>query len=297
MAEQAVYGCFLARIEGQVGVLDVARDEPGVLERAPDPLGDRLHRALERRPTRCGHGHEPQTHFLTDVNAVQKQHVKVNVEIERRAETLDRCHRAGRSARPRHTRLPDRVPRDGAIDDAEHLGQHGGPCRKQEPQRKRQRQHPLPHRSSRPYLFDRERGSLSHPPPAAARTKPATLAAEGHELLGVAALAAHAQEAVLEPPALEISLEFFLHVPRQRPRLGCPLISKDRIVFRNEPIEQRRLGAVAPVARRRDESPGLREVAHGCAHGSHPCDEAMSARLGGRPGWGPVRICAKGGVS
>src|SRR5881394_886864 len=84
--------------------------------------------------------------------------------------------------------------------------------REQEPQRERQRQHPLAQRSSRQHLIGEQRRRLRLPSRAAARAKAAPLAAERDELLGMAALAAHAQEAELEAAALEMAFEFLLHI-------------------------------------------------------------------------------------
>jgi hypothetical protein len=53
---------------------------------------------------------------------------------------------------------------------------------------------------------------------------------------------------MLEPTALEICLEFLIHVPWQRPPFGRPLISEHRIVLRDELMEQRRFRTVPPVA-------------------------------------------------
>ena len=53
--------------------------------------------------------------------------------------------------------------------------------------------------------------SRTHRP--AARVEAAPLATERHELLGVTARAAHAQEPMLQPPALQVILELALHVP------------------------------------------------------------------------------------
>lgn len=52
----------------------------------------------------------------------------------------------------------------------------------------------------------------------------------------MAALTAHAQESMLEPPALQIRLDLLLDIPWQRLSPDCPLITKVRIVLGDEPI-------------------------------------------------------------
>jgi len=55
----------------------------------------------------------------------------------------------------------------------------------------------------------------------------------------VALLTAHAQEALLQPTALQVGLEILLHMAGQRPSgLGTQL-AKRRIVPLDEPIQQR----------------------------------------------------------
>jgi hypothetical protein len=83
---------------------------------------------------------------------------------------------------------------------------------------------------------------------------------------------------MLEPTALEVRLELLLHVSWQRPPVDRPLLSECRIVICAELIEQRRLGAMAPVARRLSKPLGLREVVRRRAHGLHPCDAGPSDR-------------------
>ena len=57
------------------------------------------------------------------------------------------------------------------------------------------------------------------------------LAAERDELLGVAALAAHTQEAFFQTPALQIRLELVLHVAGQRTTSPRPQFTELRIAL------------------------------------------------------------------
>ena len=62
------------------------------------------------------------------------------------------------------------------------------------------RQHPLTQRPLRQYLVGQQRRGLDHAPRTAGGSEAALLAAERHELLGVAVLAAQAQEAFFQLP-------------------------------------------------------------------------------------------------
>jgi hypothetical protein len=76
---------------------------------------------------------------------------------------------------------------------------------------------------------------------------------------------------VLKQAALEIGFDLAFHVLRQRPLLGHPPIAKPGIVLGHELVEQRRLGPVPPISRRRDEALRLRNVALWRAHAARPC--------------------------
>src|SRR5690606_31360514 len=93
-----------------------------------------------------------------------------------------------------------------------------------------------------------------------------------------------------------IRLELLLDIPWQRSSLGCPLITKVRIVLGDEPIEQRGLGLVAAVARRRNQPLCLRKVVYRRAHCSHPCDALKSPSVGVRLGLCVVSSSTKGSV-
>jgi hypothetical protein len=69
----------------------------------------------------------------------------------------------------------------------------------------------------------------------------------------VAALAAHAQEAVLEPPAFQVPLELPSDIGGQRPACVLAHGEKRRIVLLDELVQQRLLGPVPRIPRRIDE--------------------------------------------
>src|SRR5690606_16478673 len=178
---------------------------------------------------------------------------------------------SGHTARTCQAGLADQMPRDRAIDDAEHLRDDLGPGREQIAQRKRQRQHPLADRLARQDIVHEQRGRLGHPPSAAARTEAAALAAERNQLLSLTRLALDPQKPVLESPTLQIRLKLVLDIARQRPLLGRAPIPELRIVLGHEPIEQRRLRPVPRISWRRDKAGGLRNVAVRQAHAVRPC--------------------------
>ena len=60
----------------------------------------------------------------------------------------------------------------------------------------------------------------------------------------MAILTAHAQEALLQPAALQIGVELLLHVVWQRPIGRGAQITECRIVLLDQLIEQRGLGPV-----------------------------------------------------
>jgi len=66
----------------------------------------------------------------------------------------------------------------------------------------------------------------------------------------MAAVATHPQKAVLETPALEVVLEFLLHIPRQVRALRRQMRLERGIVFLDELIKEGALGAVARIRRR-----------------------------------------------
>ena len=71
-----------ARIEREIRVLDVTRDEPRALERAADPRGNLLHQLPELTGARGRHLHEHETAFPgAAIHPVEHEQVKVHVEI------------------------------------------------------------------------------------------------------------------------------------------------------------------------------------------------------------------------
>jgi hypothetical protein len=131
-------------------------------------------------------------------------------------------------------------------------------------------QHPLSHRLLGKHFVDEQRRALGHAPGPATGAEPAPLAAEGDQVLGMAGVATHPQKSVLEATALEVSLEFLLHIVRQGPALPGQELDERRVVLRNDALEQRVLGPVARVAPRA-RRPGAR-CRRGLTHVPRPCN-------------------------
>ena len=149
------------------------------------------------------------------------------------AEALDQGDRTRVGRFTAKARLVDQVRGDAAVDDAEHPAHDIGAAGEQEAQRIRDAQHLLAHRLLRKDLVNQKRGTLGHAPGAAAGTETPALAAEGDQVLGMTAFAAHAQEAVLRAAALEVILELPLNIPRQGRVLGRQMRRELWIVFLN----------------------------------------------------------------
>lgn len=200
----------------------------------------------------------------------------MDIEIERTAESLYQGHRPGHRARAVQAGFVNQMGRDRSIDDSEHLCNHLGPCRQEVAQRKGERKHPLANRLLWQDVVHEQCRRLGHPPRAAARAEAAALATERDQLLGLAGVALDPQKTMFKQSALEISLELVFHVPRQRSILGRPSIPKRGIVLGYELVQQRRLGPMALIPRRRDEVLGLRDVALRRAHAVRPCTDSIA---------------------
>lgn len=110
-----------------------------------------------------------------DVHAVEKQHMEVNIEVQRTAEALDQGDRAGLGRLTEEARLPDQVRGDAAVDNAEYPTHDLRPARKQEAQRVRNAQHPLAHRLLGKHLVHEQRRTFGHSPGPQLGQKPRRL--------------------------------------------------------------------------------------------------------------------------
>ena len=139
----------------------------------------------------------------------------MNVEIGRRAKSLDQRDRAAISPFSLQTCLPEQVARDHAVHHQQHGRHELGLCGQQQAQRNRQRQYPLAHRHARNDVIEQVRRCLCHAPGPARREEAASFAAEGHKLVVPAVAAMQAQEAVGQDAAFQEGVELVLHKLRQ----------------------------------------------------------------------------------
>jgi hypothetical protein len=133
---------------GQPRVLDVALDQAATFQHPANTRGDLLDQPLQL--VRTGGSHMAEHRYagaIGQIHPVQEQHVEVHVQVQRRAETLHQCHRAGLAGGAGEACLVDEAPRDRPVHDAEHQRQGIRISRQQKPQRVRQRQHPLAQRT------------------------------------------------------------------------------------------------------------------------------------------------------
>jgi hypothetical protein len=90
--------------------------------------------------------------------------VEVHVEVQRRTEALYQRHRSGRAGAARKSGLLDQVAGDRPVHHTEHERQRCRIAGQQEPQRMRQREHPLPQRALRQDLIGQRCRGLGHAP-------------------------------------------------------------------------------------------------------------------------------------
>ena len=134
--------------------------------------------------------------------------MEMDIQVERTAEALDQRDGTGLCRRLRVAGFPDQMCGKGPIDDAQHLAHDRRPAGKQKPERVWETQHPFTHRRMRQDFIHQQGRALGHAPRPAARAEATTFATEGHKLLGMAGVATHPQEAMLQPAAAKVIVEF-----------------------------------------------------------------------------------------
>lgn len=91
------------------------------------------------------------------------------------------------------------------------------------------------------HRVNKQRRGLHHAPGPAARAEAPALAAEGHQSFRVAPGAADAQEAVLQPAALQVGLEHLLHEGRQAAAVPLQGRQERRVVLLDQLIDEESL--------------------------------------------------------
>ena len=151
----------------------------------------------------------------TGKDPVEHERVDVDIEIERPAKPLHDGHAAA-------TRVHDTLRASPVSQVAVHLAEQHPHDRfaqivtpgQQVPDSWRQAQDPLSDGDIGEHVVHQVRGSLGHPPPAAARAEASPLAGKSPQSIQAAA-APESGESPGEPPTPEVRLELLFHETRQ----------------------------------------------------------------------------------
>jgi len=180
MAEQVVDGGFVRGLELQVGVLDVPRQQAFAFQVSAHPLADRVDQPFQDLGLRGRQAAKYRWFAVGEIHSVQKQHVKVNIQIQGAAESLDQGYSPGLGGGAGTPGLVDEMGLDGPVDDTQYPAHDLGSACEQEPELEGKAQDPLAHRQAGQDLVDQQGGAFDHSPGPATGAKTASLAAEGH---------------------------------------------------------------------------------------------------------------------
>ena len=168
---QVVHGRFVRGVELQIGVLNVPHQQALAFQESADPLADRLDERFQCPGTGRRQAVKHGWLMVDEIHPVQKQHVKVNVEIQGTAEALYQRHGAGLRVGAGAARLLDQMAVDGPVDDAQHPAHDLRPAGEQESELEGKAQDPLAHGQPGQDLVDQQRGAFHHPAGAATRAE------------------------------------------------------------------------------------------------------------------------------
>jgi hypothetical protein len=120
-AQQSVQRTGLALLPAQPRLFLGTLQQAPTLQVMPDARDDALEQRGELDGRRRRHGYEARPALaVSGVHAIQKEHVEVDVHVQRTAEALHQRHRPALGIRPRVTAAPDQ-PR---LDRPHHQPQH-----------------------------------------------------------------------------------------------------------------------------------------------------------------------------
>ena len=173
---------------------------------------------------RCGYAEKPRIRTgVIHIDAIEEQHMEMDIQIECPAEALDQGDGAGVRHLVSEPRLPDQVCGNHTVDNTQHPAHDRRTAGQQQPQRIWKAQHPLPHRlvparyhrpatpRFQPYAVPHSSGRIR-----GVRLKRLLLVQlNATRLFGVAASAACSQQTVLQTAASEVVLELALDIHRQ----------------------------------------------------------------------------------
>lgn len=152
------------------------------------------------------------------VDAVERQRVEVDVQIERRAEALDEADGAAllRANAPLPPRAPAQLREQGPDEGAQHLAREPRVVGAAVTEWVGQREHPLTDRHLRQHAIDEVSRRICHATPATRRTEAAALAREGDEAVVAALVAVEPKEAVCENATAKERAKLLLDEARRR---------------------------------------------------------------------------------
>ncbi len=212
------------------------------------------------------------------IDAVERQRVEVDVQVERVAEAL---HEGDRAAAAVHdsevlARATAQGPEDRAHVKREDGAAQAGVIRHPQAQRPGQREHPLANGDLGQEAVDEVRSRVGHAASDARRAAAAALAREGHEPVDAALRAAHPHEAEREQAALEVRAQ--LAHDEARDAAATLLRSREEglEVLPNRAVERRVLGAAAGE---RETVTGACDAAPLDVHARRGCEGGAGVRM------------------
>ncbi len=240
-----VVGVALA---GPLGSAAVARED--LLDPERGPLGDLRH--LLGAGLSQGVEHERRARISAHVDAIEHEHVEVDIEPQGGVSALDHAHRSRQRLLPRaQVERPLRavLQTAGELHDerVEHLGAQLPVVAAEDPQPPRERAHPLSHGDLwEDSLHEAER-RIRHAPAKARWAESSPFAAESDEPLQAAPVARDAHAARFQAAAAQIVLDLAHHETRQPAGLLGALAKRGPVRL-DRPVEHRLFGTVALVA-------------------------------------------------
>lgn len=112
---------FVKAIQGEVAVILVPLQNPAPFQKARHPLADHLEQVVKLFDGgRRGVAEGVVAEVVLSIHAIEKQHVKMDVQVQGRAEALDQRDRPGGRLLSGEASLVGQVGGDRPGDDAQH---------------------------------------------------------------------------------------------------------------------------------------------------------------------------------
>jgi hypothetical protein len=214
-------------------------------------VDEAIQQTLEGLCLRRANSTESRSVLLQGIDPIQNQHMQVDVQVQGGAEPLDQGNNSRSSAAAGRESCPvGQISLDGANDDREAAAERVRSTGEQQAEWPGEAQDPLANGYFRKDMVDEVSRGLDHPPSAARRAEAPSLAGKRDQVFVAAAIALHAHETVLEPPAAQVILELAKHKAWQRVLVPLEIIPQGRQMLFDDGIERRVLWlmALVPVA-------------------------------------------------